>query len=433
MSYEIKNIKNGIKIHLIKTNKFKTNLFAIFLTMPLDRNTVTQNALIPAVLRMGTAKLKSQEEISIELENMYGATLDGGVDKIGDNQVLKFYLETLNDNFLPNKENISNKAIELLLDIVFNPLVENNELKKEYVASEKKTIKRLIDGRIDNKDMYAYTRCVEEMYKEEPYGLYKFGYVEDLEKIDESNLYEYYTKLLNEAKIDIFVSGNFQDKKIINEIIANPSIQKLPEREDKHIINTEETEKKKEVKLQIIKEQKDVTQGKLVIGLDINYYEPNSKYAMCLYNVILGESATSKMFQNVREKAGLAYSARSTYVRQKNNIFIRAGIEIENFDKALKIIEEQLEDMKNGNFSEEDIENAKKYMVAGIKTVQDEQDSEITYYMGQEMSGKMISFEDYINKINWVSRADIEKIANNINFSTYNFSFTLEFSIICII
>lgn len=421
MSYEIKNIKNGIKIHLIKTNKFKTNLFAIFLTMPLDRNTVTQNALIPAVLRMGTAKLKSQEEISIELENMYGATLDGGVDKIGDNQVLKFYLETLNDNFLPNKENISNKAIELLLDIVFNPLVENNELKKEYVASEKKTIKRLIEGRIDNKDMYAYTRCVEEMYKEEPYGLYKFGYVEDLEKIDESNLYEYYTKLLNEAKIDIFVSGNFQNKKIINEIIANPSIQKLPEREDKHIINTEETEKKKEVKLQIIKEQKDVTQGKLVIGLDINYYEPNSKYAMCLYNVILGESATSKMFQNVREKAGLAYSARSTYVRQKNNIFIRAGIEIENFDKALKIIEEQLEDMKNGNFSEEDIENAKKYMVAGIKTVQDEQDSEITYYMGQEMSGKMISFEDYINKINWVSRADIEKIANNINLNTIYF------------
>ena len=184
MSYEIKNIKNGIKIHLIKTNKFKTNLFAIFLTMPLDRNTVTQNALIPAVLRMGTAKLKSQEEISIELENMYGATLDGGVDKIGDNQVLKFYLETLNDNFLPNKENISNKAIELLLDIVFNPLVENNEFKKEYVASEKKTIKRLIEGRIDNKDMYAYTRCVEEMYKEEPYGLYKFGYVEDLEKIE---------------------------------------------------------------------------------------------------------------------------------------------------------------------------------------------------------------------------------------------------------
>ena len=142
---------------------------------------------------------------------------------------------------------------------------------------------------------------------------------------------------------------------------------------------------------------------------------------MCIYNVILGESATSKLFQNVREKAGLAYSARSTYLRQKNNIFVRAGIEIKNYEKALKIIKEQLEDMKNGNFTDEDIANAKKYMVAGIKTVQDEQDSEITYYMGQEMSGKLLSFDEYIEKINWVSRADIEKIANSININTIYF------------
>ena len=126
------------------------------------------------------------------------------------------------------------------------------------------------------------------------------------------------------------------------------------------------------------------------------------------------------MFQNVREKAGLAYSARSNYVRQKNNIFIRAGIEIENFDKALEIIKEQLEDMKNGNFTD-DIDNAKKYMVAGIKTVQDEQDSEITYYMGQELSGSLTSFEDYISKINAVTREQIQDVANNIFINTIYF------------
>ena len=142
---------------------------------------------------------------------------------------------------------------------------------------------------------------------------------------------------------------------------------------------------------------------------------------MCLYNVILGESATSKMFQNVREKAGLAYSARSTYVRQKNNIFVRAGIEISNYEKALNIIKEQLEDMKNGKFTEEDIENAKKYMVAGIKTIQDEQDSAITYFMGQELSGKLIYFEDYINKINDVTREQIDQIAKNININPIYF------------
>lgn len=421
MSYKTQEIKKGIQAHVIETNKFKTNLFAMFLTVPLNRENITQNALIPAVLRRGTEKLKSQEEISIELENMYGATLDCGVEKTGDNQVLKFYLETLNDNFLPNKENLSKKAIELLLDVIFNPLTENNHFKKEYVDSEKKTIKRLIDGRIDNKDMYAYTRCIEEMYKNEPYGLYKYGYIEDLENINEENLYTDYQNLLSIAKIDFFASGELQTDSVISIIEGNQNIQKLQEREDTHIVNTEDTEKKKEVQIQTIQDVKDVTQGKLVIGLDIDYYKKDSRYAMCIYNVILGESATSKMFQNVREKAGLAYSARSTYVRQKNNIFIRAGIEIKNYSKALEIIKEQLEDMKNGNFSDEEIDNAKKYMTSGIKTVQDEQDSEITYYMGQELSKTLLTFEEYMDKINSVTREEILEIAKNIHINTIYF------------
>jgi len=421
MSYDIKEIKKGIKLHFINTNKFKTNLFAIFLSVPLEKETVTQNALIPAVLRMGTAKLKSQEAINIELENMYGANLDVGIEKIGDNQILKFYLETLNDNFLPNEEKISQKAIDLLLDIILNPLVEDNKFKKEYISSEKNTLKRIIEGKIDNKDMYAYTRCIEEMYKDQPFGLYKYGDVEDLEKINEENLYETYKKLIDEAKIDIFISGDFSNSDFVEKIKGNSKIKELKEREDKHIINTEETEKKEEVNSKEISESKDITQGKLVIGLDVNFNEKDAKYPICLYNVILGESATSKMFQNVREKAGLAYSARSTYLRQKNNIFIRAGIEIENYKKALEIIKEQLEDMKKGEFTDEEIENAKKYMVSGIKTVQDEQDSEITYYLAQEISGKLVSFNEYIDKISNVKREQIEKIANKININTIYF------------
>jgi len=421
MSYDIKEIKKGIKLHFINTNKFKTNLFAIFLSVPLEKETVTQNALIPAVLRMGTAKLKSQEAINIELENMYGANLDVGIEKIGDNQILKFYLETLNDNFLPNEEKISQKAIDLLLDIILNPLVEDNKFKKEYISSEKNTLKRIIEGKIDNKDMYAYTRCIEEMYKDQPFGLYKYGDVEDLEKINEENLYETYKKLIDEAKIDIFISGDFSNSDFVEKIKGNSKIKELKEREDKHIINTEETEKKEEVNSKEISESKDITQGKLVIGLDVNFNEKDAKYPICLYNVILGESATSKMFQNVREKAGLAYSARSTYLRQKKNIFIRAGIEIENYKKALEIIKEQLEDMKTGKFADEEIENAKKYMVSGIKTVQDEQDSEITYYLAQEISGKLVSFNEYIDKISNVKREQIEKIANKININTIYF------------
>ena len=416
MSYKTKKLKENIKAHLIQTPKFKTNLISIFLTLPLSRDNVTKNALIPAVLKSGTKNLDTQEKISIELENMYGANLDCGIEKIGDNQIIKFYLETINDNFLPKQENLLDKSINLLLDIIFNPVVEENHFNNQYVETEKQTIKRLIEGKIDNKDIYAFHRCIEEMYKDKPFGLYKYGYTEDLETINEHNLYEYYKNLISNAKIDIFVSGDFDDNKIIELLNNNENIKKLSDREDNHIINNEQTEKKTKIEdIKILNESKDVTQGKLVIGMDIDYYKENSKYAMCLYNVILGESATSKLFQNVREKASLAYTARSNYVRQKNNIFIRCGIEIENYDKAVQIINKQLEDMRNGNFTDEDIENAKKYMVSGIKTVADEQDSEITYYLGQELSGNLTNFEEYIEKIQAVTKEEILDIANNIN------------------
>jgi len=421
MSYNIEEIKKGVKLHYLETKKFKTNIMAIFVTMPLTREGITKEALIPAVLKRGTENFKTQEEISIELENMYGASFDCGIEKTGDNHILKFYIETIGDEFTPKQENLSKEAINLLLEIVFNPLTENNQFLSNYVNAEKNNLKQLIEAKIDNKDKYAFDRCVEEMYKEKEYGLYKYGYVEDLEKINAKNLYEHYNKIMSEAKIDIFVSGNFEKSKISEVINNNENIQKIKDREDKHIINNEETEIKEKVEEREISEQKDITQGKLVIGLDIMQNEKDSKYAICLYNVILGESATSKLFQNVREKASLAYTARSNYIRQKNNIYIRCGIEIENYEKALKIIKEQLEDMKNGNFTDEEIENAKKYMISGIKTVKDEQDSEITYYLGQELSGTFKSFDEYSEKIEQVTREQIQEIANKIQINTIYF------------
>ena len=420
MSYTIKEIKQGIKVHCIETKKFKTNLMTVVITLPLNRERVTFNSVIPAVLKRGTENLKTQEEIAKKLEEMYGAEFDCGIEKIGDNHVLKFYLETLNDNFIPKdyKENLTAESINLLLDIIFNPYTENNKFKEEYVEAEKNNIKLLIQAKIDNKDAYALNSCIEEMYKGKPYGLYKYGYIEDLEKINAQNLYEYYKEIIEKAKIDIFFSGDINAKEIEQEVEENCKIKELVGRDAKIIVNKEEKQKQ-EIKNK--EDKMDVTQGKLVIGLDVNYTGEDVKFPISIYNVILGESATSKLFQNVREKASLAYTARSNYVRQKSNIFIRCGIEIENFDKALEIIKKQLEDMKNGDFTEEDLENAKKYMISGITSIQDEQDSEVTYYIGQELSEKFTTFEEYAKKIEKVSMQDVKDVANSIDINTIYF------------
>ena len=417
MNYTKKEIKKGIKLHILNTDKFKTNLVAIFLTTKLERETVTANALISAVLRRGSNTLKTQEEISKQLEELYGASFDCGIDKTGDNQVLKFYIETVNDAFLPqSNENILKKSVENILDIILNPLMENNAFKKEYVEQEKSNMKQRIEGRIDNKRRYALDRCIEEMYKGKPFGLYRFGYVEDLNNINEINLYERYKQLIKQCKIDIFVSGNVNEE-VENIIVENENVKKLEEREPNYNKESERNTVKQGEKI----EKMDVMQGKLVVGLDVNSQSEDEKYNVMIYNTILGGSANSKIFQNVREKANLAYEASSRYFKYKDNIFINCGIEISNYEKALNLIKEQLKDMKNGEFTEEEVENAKKAIISSIKTIDDEQDTSITYYFGQEMSQNQNSVEDYIERIGKVTKEDVIQVANKVEMNTIYF------------
>ena len=419
-------MKKGIKLHTINTNKFKTNLIAIFLSIPLTRENVTKNALLSSILRRGCQKYKTQEEISKKLEEMYGAEFNCGLDKLGKNHVLKFYIESINDEFLPEaKENMLKQSIEILSEIVFNPLAENNGFNEEYTNQEKENVKQIIEAKKDNKARYALFRCVEEMFKDKAEGLYKYGYVEDLENINANNLYEYYKELIDTCKIDIFVSGKLENTNIEQLLEQDQNLSNLKEREPKYNINKPE-EKNPIQEVNNVEEKLDVTQGKLVIGYDVEaskqeIEDEKFRYIGMLYNAILGGTATSKLFQNVREKASLAYTASSSFSYYTGNIFVNAGIEIDNFEKATEIIKEQIEDMKQENFSEEDIENAKKTIVSNIAGISDEQDTEIIYFLGQELSGRNISLEQYAQFVQDVKKDEIEDFARKININTIYF------------
>ena len=414
MNYQKEELKQGITLHQIQTQNYKTNLYAIFLATPLKRENVTLDALLAAVLRRGTQNLPSQEEISKKLEMMYGASFDCGIEKTGDNHIMKFYLETLNEEFLPSPENLTKQSIAILLDIVLNPFLENNAFKKEYVKGEKQNLRQIIEGKIDNKSKYAYDRCTEEMFKNKPYGLYKFGYIEDLEAITPQSLYVYYQELLKKCKIDIFVSGKTENNAIKEMITQNEMIQRLQARKPEYVVNNETTEEKQEDSPKETTESMQITQGKLVIGLDVKQTNQNSRFIASVYNAILGGGANSKLFQNVREKQSLAYTANSGYVRTKNSIFIRCGIEIDNYQKALDTIKQQLEDMKKGNFTEEDLQNSKELILSSIEGITEEQDTEITYYYGQELANTFVTIEEYIQKIKEVTKEQVIKLANSI-------------------
>lgn len=417
MSYEKREIKKGIKIHKIETNKFKTNYFAVFLTTPTNRENVTKNELLTNVLSRGTMKMKTQEDISKRLEELYGATLGCGVEKFGDNSIFKFSMDTINSKYSLDEEDLIGECLEILFEVIFNPLVEKGKFNEEYVKSEKENLRQIIDGRKDNKAMYAYERCLEEMYKGKIFGLQR-GYSEDLEEITSEDLYNHYKKTIDECKIDIVVSGEFDDD-VMKKIEENEYIKALKERNP--IYNKEDEPKDIYNEHEVI-EKMDVNQGKLIIGLDIkNYGSENYKNVASVYNAILGGGANSKLFQNVREKASLAYSARSNYLKRKDNIVIKCGIEIENYQKAMDIIRDQLDQIKNGNFTDEDFDNAKELLISIIRNIKEEQTTEVANYIRKEILEEKETLEEYMEKISKVKREEVEKIAQGISINTIYF------------
>ena len=394
-----------MQITKLESNKFKTNLSTLFITMPLKKEDCTKNALLTSVLRRGTNNYKTQEQISKKLEELYGAGFNCGVDKTGDYYILKFYLESLENTYTLNNENLLQEGINLLFEIVFNPLVQNNGFKKEYVEQEKENLKKIIESRKDNKAIYARERCIEYMFEGEPYSLYKYGDVKDLNQINEVNLYEYYKKVIANSKIDLYITGNNIDN------------VKVPDVKSKEIerINIQHISPNK---VKTIKEKQDVTQGKLIIGLNVTH---SDKPAISMYNTILGGGANSKLFQNVREKASLAYSAGSSYIRRKNAILVQTGIEIKNYDKAVKIVEEQIEDMKNGKISDDEFNAAKQLIVSSIELIEESKEDMITFYFDQNLFEENLSVEDYKNLIKNVTKEQVIEVAQKVEEDTIYF------------
>lgn len=420
---------DGINLHILKTDKFKTNLMAVFMLTDLNRENVTKNTLIPAVLRRGTTKLPTMKDIAMRLEDMYGSILDASSDKMGDKQVLQFYIDSLANEYALDNVDILKESLELLCDVILDPKIESihhcddvscktvSSFCEEYVSQEKETIKELINSKINDKGSYAINRATEEMCADEPFGLYKFGFVEDLEDISAPELYNHYKDILATAEIHIYISGNVNEEET-EDILKNrfQNVLRRYEAKNKPSIITENYENK------IISEKQNVTQGKLVLGYRLKDLDLISDmYKMSVYSAILGGTASSKLFMNVREKESLAYTVRSNYLKHKGILLVTAGIEIEKYDKALECIKKEIEDMRLGNITDEEIKNAKVNLVTAYKSFNDKQSSIINLYMGQRYLGVVEDIESIINKINDVTKEEILEVANRLNLEVTYF------------
>jgi len=409
-------ISDGVTLHLIKDNKFKTNFISFSFITKLKRENITKNVLLPLVLRRGNVNLPTMKEMSKKLDDMYGASLDAKSEKKGDNISLSINIETISNEYALEDIDLLQEAINLIKDFVFNPILENGHFKDEFVNQEKETLKELINSKINDKAQYSVDRAIEEMFNKEPYGIYKYGYVEDLDSINSTNLYEQYLELINTSKVEIFVNGTFDEenvKKQITEIFSNINREY---NEQNYIKITERNVINKELNKEInIIENQDVIQGKFVLGYrckNIDLIKDN--YKMSLYSAILGGTASSKLFLNVREKLSLAYTIRSLYITSKGAVLISAGIENQNFEVCREATLKEIENIKIGNVTNEELEAAKANYITSLKSINDSQQAMCTFILNQELFGLETDLSLIIEKINQVSLEEIIEIANKL-------------------
>ncbi len=406
---------NGIALNLIQTDKFKSSVLSYYFIRPLSREEASKNAMLALVLKRGSQKYPTNLLIQRELEENYGASFSLGVNKRGDRHVLRFSLEAVNKKYVQDKDYIY-KLIDLLKSIIFNPYLEGESFKKSYMDQEKENLKNRLESRINNKRSYAIESCIEGMCRGENFSIYPLGDIEGLEAIDGENLYEHYRDVMDTSNIEIFYTGEY-DEGIIRSIkegldLGREDIVEIPREE---IITEVEVEKN-------IEEDLDVAQGKLVLGYRTGIsYEDKAYNGFLLGADILGGGSNSKLFKNVREEESLAYYISASVYKYNSIMLIDGGIEFDDYKKTLEIINQQIQDLQNGDFTDKDIEISKKSMKSSIESIRDNVFLISEFFFSQRLSGDNRSLEKILEDIDRVSREDIIRGTSKIKLDTVYF------------
>lgn len=401
-----------MKVYKINNDKFKSIYISYNFTMEVKENSVfSNNAVLGALMAKSSRKYQTQKEIEKYLNSLYGANYDVNVEKYGDLYNLEFRIEYINKKFLPGNEDLLENILNFLKEMIYNPA----DWTDENIKREKEFILERINERKDEKLKYGVQRAEELLCKDEPFGVFLYGDQDNVQNVDKDVLKNAYSELLKSC-VTVIISGNLEGydniEETFNEVFKN--IEFSSKEVTDLIYNTK---RESDNKTEEVKEYQDTTQSVLSLGLRIKDCTIDDFYALNLYNAILGTTPSSKLFQNVREKESLAYTVRSRYYRFKDIIVIFAGINKENYQKAVDVIKEQIEAIKKGEISKEEFESAKDSLMADLL---EWKDSKIA--MAKMKFANIIAFkdaditvEDMRERMSRVTLEDVIRVANLVS------------------
>lgn len=420
MSLKRINIGNEIYINFVESDRFKTNFIEIDVISKLENELkASKNALLAKVLLRGSKNFPTMADINKRLSHLYAAKISCWVNKIGEAQVLTLSADMLENKYSLDETDIAAEAIDMIEDIFINPLTEENGFKNEYVETEKTNLINDILAQINNKNAYVYKKCIETMCEGERFAINNPGSVESVKMTDGKNLYGHYNYILSNCAIEIFCVGKFEDKEqFIIEKFKNMFINikraNIENYETDVILNSSFKGEKIE--------EMEVNQGKLAIAFRMGTSNKSEDFSnFILFDAVYASTPTGKLFQNVREKLSLCYYCRTNVESAKGIITVLCGIETENKQQAEDEILKQLEEMKNGNFTDKDVEIAKLTVINSYKGIYDDAGSIVNWYRRRMMCGSMKSPEEMIEDIKKVKKEDIIESAKKLTLDTIYF------------
>ncbi len=410
MEYTRSEIQNGVWLTHIRSDKFKTACLSITLLTQLRRETAAMNALLPLVLRRGTARYGDMEAISRRLDELYGAAIEPVVRRIGEIQCLGFFASVPEEDFLPAGADTLRGACELMGQMLLAPNTRGGLLLPDYVDSERGKLIEMIRARLNDKLGYAISRCIEEMCCCEDYAVSRLGDEESAAAIRYQKLTKQYRSLVQTSPIEIFYCGRAEQKRV--ERLLRDALSTLPRGEIDYDIGTDVRLNALEAAPRTYVEQMNVTQAKLVIGwrLGAAMDDPDPA-ALRLFASLLGGSTASKLFVNVREKLSLCYFASAVADRQKGILLAYAGTEFDNVERAKEEIFAQLAAIANGEITDEELRAARADVKSALKSALDSQGALEGFYLSAALDGAEYTPEELSELTDDVTKEDLVAIA----------------------
>lgn len=406
-------IGDDVAFTTISDNKFKSTKLSISFILPLDKKTVSEYALLAGLLTRSTQDYPDFTILSKKLSMLYGANLLGSIRKLGDNQVVTISLSGIDDKYAFEGDVVSQDMSKLLCDVIFHPKLNGNSFCEDEINQEKRQLKDIIDSEFNDKRAYASNRFTSIMFEKEPFGIYRFGTKEDIDSLTGEELYVAWKNMLSHAKVEIFFIGESSSdsaKAIFKNSFSGYSRKPC---EIKNSIIPHDGEVLR------VSEQMELSQSKMIMGFRTPVaVNSGEEIAMRVAISLLGGTAHSKLFNNVREKLSLCYYCASRFYRIKGFVTIESGVEKSNIEKAESAILNEIQEMKNGNISDFELKATKLSMCNDFAAVCDYESGLENWYFSQIMDTKIRSVEEMCSELNAVTKEQIITAIKTLEYDT---------------